>query len=176
MTFFWITILLFFIQSCQTLPFFFNTSNVESYRLLTTLANVSQTIRLNGFDVEDHIVSTPDNYQIQIFRILNPARQTNRFGYPIIMFHGLSEDAHTFIMNTDGWFNRSTEIYVEYENNFQNKFEFKCPPRSLTNTSGRSIAFTLAVCGFDVWLANYRDNTVYSSHSTLNFTSGILLN
>lgn len=158
------------INKCYSQTFlydnFFETENedFQKYYWQTIKANITEIIGLNGFDIEEYVVQTPDGYLLSVYRIVNPIRRTNRNGYPIILFNGFMEDAHGFIINTDGWFDKESGNYYEYENSFKNRLQVDCQPKKVPEKAGRSIAFTLAACGFDVWLANRRDSDLYSSN------------
>lgn len=141
----------------------------DVYYTLTILANIPQTIRMNGFDSENHTVITNDGYRLQLYRIVNPYRLSNKIGYPILLFNGLTESPQKYISTTNGWFNRTTGIYTEYDNQFENRLEIDCRSDRLPPIRfGRNIAFTLAACGFDVWLTNVRDNIHEASHLRFN--------
>ncbi|KPM09852.1 Lipase-like abhydrolase domain-containing protein [Sarcoptes scabiei] len=139
-----------------------------NFRWIKINANNIDSIRMNGFEAKNHTVITADSYLIRIFQIINPKRQTSHNGYPIVLFTGLLQESHSFLENTDGWFNQTTGLYSEFENRFRNRLDIVCKPNRLPDRFGRNIAFTLAACGFDVWLANVRDDTRHSSHLYLN--------
>lgn len=125
-----------------------------------------QLVQLRGFKSENHTVITPDGYVIQIFRIINQNR--TRRGYPLIVFNGLLLASEAYLDNSDGFFNAQSGVYTEFELNFRSAFQMICPPSVYPLSAGRNLPFTLATCGFDVWLPNVRDAFGYSSHLFLN--------
>ena len=59
-------------------------------------------------------------------------------------------------------------MYTEFELNFRTAFQLLCPARTFPVSAGRGLPYTLATCGFDVWLSNQRDGFGYSSHIYLD--------
>jgi len=58
---------------------------------------VEETIVYNGFQVELHTVETDDGYLLSLYHIVSP---DSKPGHPVLMVPGLTQTAHTFIMNT----------------------------------------------------------------------------
>lgn len=108
-----------------------------------------------GFVPEQHLVTTDDGYILVVFRIINPyIKHVKR---PIILWHGLGVSSDSWLYSTEGRINGSG-IYVE-----NNLLVNDCH-ESVTN----SLGFTLAACGYDVWLPNSRSGHYSVGHIKLD--------
>lgn len=141
---------------------------------LTVCRSQPQLIQQRGFRAENHTVVTPDGYVLQIYRIVNPNRSANstHFGYPIILLSGFLLASEGYLDNADAFLLPQNGLYTEFENNFQNRLQFNCLPNVRPERSGRSLPYTLAACGYDVWLPNLRDAFGYASHLVLSQSRG----
>ncbi|KAH9413527.1 Alpha/beta-hydrolase lipase region [Dermatophagoides pteronyssinus] len=108
-----------------------------------------------GFVPEQHLVTTDDGYILVVFRIINP--YIKRVKRPIILWHGLGVSSDSWLYSTEGRINGSG-IYVE-----NNLLVNDCH-ESVTN----SLGFTLAACGYDVWLPNSRSGHYSVGHIKLD--------
>lgn len=114
-----------------------------------------ELIKSRGFVPEQHLVTTNDGYILVVFRIINP--YVKRVKRPIILWHGLGVSSDSWLFSTEGRMN-SSGIYVE-----NNWLANDCN-ESVTN----SLGFTLASCGYDVWLPNSRSGHYSTGHVKLD--------
>ncbi|KAH7639485.1 abc transporter sub-family a-like protein [Dermatophagoides farinae] len=114
-----------------------------------------ELITSRGFVPEQHLITTDDGYVLVVFRIINPyVKQVKR---PIILWHGLGVSSDSWLFSTEGRINASG-IYVENSRLINDCNE------SVTN----SLGFTLASCGWDVWLPNSRSGHYSVGHVKLD--------
>ena len=117
-----------------------------------------ELIQSRGFHAEIHKVTTSDGYILSMFRIINPnidssINKTPKI--PVLIQHGLFSDSTYFLIpSLDGKL-LSNNMFVEDNGNIITN----CDP-STGQTTGISIAFVLATCGYDVWMGNARGNGV----------------
>lgn len=98
--------------------------------------DVPRLIKSRGFEVQTHTVTTVDNYNLTLFRIVNPRQSLP--GRPVVLQHGLVGSAADWLVNQIG--GHIDEIL----------------PNGVV---GANLGFELAKRGFDVWLSNSRGNT-----------------
>lgn len=98
--------------------------------------DVRKLIESRGFQFEEHVVTTADDYKLTLFRIVNPKISVP--GRPVVMQHGLVGSAADWLVNQVG--GHIDEIL----------------PNGVV---GANLGFELAKRGFDVWLSNSRGNT-----------------
>ncbi|KAH9408721.1 Alpha/beta-hydrolase lipase region [Tyrophagus putrescentiae] len=108
-----------------------------------------QLIRSRGFDVEQHQVTTADGYILTVFRIVNRYLQNGSLPNgrtrprPLILWHGIAVSSESWLFSTPGGIN-SSGVYVEYGN----------VVNDCNTTVTSTLSYTLAACGYDVWLPN----------------------
>lgn len=117
-----------------------------------------QLIRSRGFDVEQHQVTTADGYILTVFRIVNRYLQNGSLPNgrtrprPLILWHGIAVSSESWLFSTPGGIN-SSGVYVEYGN----------VVNDCNTTVTSTLSYTLAACGYDVWLPNSRTSSLDSS-------------
>lgn len=123
-----------------------------------------------GFHYENMTVITEDGYLLKVFRLIN--RNKRKRGYPILILNGLTMDSTEFLSTSNGYFFEEQNEYVEYENGLSSQLKIQCTPGKYPVNAGRNTVFTLAACGYDVWLINVRDSSLYASHTKLSDKDG----
>lgn len=97
-------------------------------------------------------MTTRDGYILTIFRLVNPYQVRGR-RRPLILWHGVGVTSDSWLISTAGGLNQSG-VYVE-----NNLVANDCRVQ-VTDTLG----YTLAACGYDVWLANSRGSVYGNRH------------
>ena len=126
----------------------------------------AELIQSRGFYSEVHKVYTADGYILTMFRIVNPNLNSSQHQKmtPVLIEHGLFSDSTFFLMASLNGTLLPNNTFVEGENG---DIITNCDP-SFGQTTGISIAFVLATCGYDVWLGNGRGNGVSNQHLYLS--------
>ena len=111
------------------------------------------------------MVITSDGYVLTMFRIINPninSSQRQNMS-PVLFQHGLLCDSSLFLLtNPDGKLQPNNSFIEDNGNIITN-----CHPSS-NQTTGTSLVFVLATCGYDVWQGNQRGNGVSNQHVHLS--------
>ena len=65
---------------------------------------IRDKVKQAGLTFETHEVTTEDGYILQLFRVYSPEKRldNNEYTYPVLMWHGLFQDAGAFIFNSNG--------------------------------------------------------------------------
>ena len=114
-------------------------------------------IESRGFTSETHTVVTDDGYILTVFRIINPFKSLNET-FPVVLWPGLSANSDSWLISRPGMLD-SQGIYSE-----DNKSVINDCVHNMTTT----LSYTLAVCGYDVWLPNSRGGQYSNKHKLLN--------
>ena len=101
-----------------------------------------------------------------MFRIVNPNLNSSKQQKitPVLLQHGLFFDSTFYLIASQNGMLLPNNTFVEGENG---NIITNCSP-SFGQTTGISIAFVLATCGYDVWLGNGRGNGVSNQHLYLS--------
>ncbi|KAF7494001.1 Gastric triacylglycerol lipase [Sarcoptes scabiei] len=116
-----------------------------------------ELIESRGFRSETHRITTEDGYILIVFRIVNPFRRNTTNDHsqrPILLWHGIGVSSDSWLYSTDGHLDSNTGHYIE------NSLLVNDCRTNATNTLG----FTLASCGYDVWLPNTRGGKYSIEH------------
>ena len=124
-----------------------------------------ELIESRGFKAETHNIITSDGYKLTMFRIVNPNfNKTQRQQMvPVLLQHGLACESSFFLIGSLNGTLQSDNSFVEDNGNIITN----CDPNS-NQTTGMSLAFVLATCGYDVWLGNNRANGASRGHVSLS--------
>ena len=110
-----------------------------------------------GFQCEEHTVVTEDGYILGIFRVINPYVKPTARLKPVLIWHGFFGTSDIWVVYHPGYLNQ-TGHYSENNGSLINN----CVDRLTTN-----LPFTLAACGYDVWLGNTRSNRYSPRHISI---------
>ena len=118
-----------------------------------------ELIQSRGFHTQIHKVTTSDGYILSMFRIINPnidpSKNKTPKKTPVLIQPGIFSDSTFFLIaSLDGKL-LPNNMFIEDHG----KIITNCDP-SDGQTTGISIAFVLATCGYDVWMGNARGNGV----------------
>ncbi|KAG9510217.1 Peptidyl-prolyl cis-trans isomerase 6 [Fragariocoptes setiger] len=144
-------------------PSMFEENNFE-HGLIS--AKPQYLIERAGFKYIEHDVVTSDGYILQVLHLINPLADPTRMRQapPVLMFCPFFVNVNIYLIQSND--DHRPLVYPPDENDYNN---------NRTSSSQRSIAFTLANQGFDVWLASSRgadrDNARTINGTYLNVTT-----
>jgi len=125
------------------------------YRILNIKRNSSLTITelitIRGFVAEEHVIKTTDGYYLKIHRLYDARFSAKvRRDRTIAVFHGMAANSAHFVINS--------------------KLDRTVPNNKLADEYDDSLAHSLALRGYDVWLTNVRGNFFTLKHEQMRFT------
>lgn len=110
-------------------------------------------IKRSGYKYEEYYAVADDGYITQILRVVNPKADRSRLKHPpVLLCHGSHLDPSIYVISS------SIQHHPE-------PWPRK-PSDGPMTSSNRSLAFTLANHGFDVWLLGSRGSNKYNSAYT----------
>lgn len=126
-----------------------------------------QIAKLRGFQAENHYVSTPDAYIINVVRILPVKRTSKR---PVIFNHGSTQSSTYFMTNS---VNARPVDYTNLSLSSMNGSQLE--QLLIKDPQSKCMPLLLASFGHEVWLINRR-GTEYSLGRVGDLTNGSILN
>ena len=120
-----------------------------------------EIIESRGFESESHTVVTDDGYILGLFRIINPYVNSTSRLKSILLWHQFFTNSNLWLISNPGHLDRHGR-YTENNGTVIN---------NCRNLLTSNVAFTLAACGYDIWLGNTRGNRYSGGHITLNTNS-----